>query len=195
MKNRRLLGIIVFSLIITIFFAGTIYAGTALGAGECGVVSCKNKCAPGSYFCSKHTCARSGCHNKCALGYSYCNKHNNVKKEPYSGECGVVSCKNKIVSGSYYCSKHTCAKSGCNNKCAIGYSYCNKHNSSSKKKTTSNGKYSSSKWKSDTYDVHSYSDSQSFADDKYEEFYDYEDDYEDEDEAWDDAVDYWYDNY
>ena len=35
----------------------------------------------------------------------------------------------------------------------------------------------------------------SLADDKYEEFYDYEDDYDDEDEAYDAAVDYWYDNY
>ena len=30
-----------------------------------------------------------------------------------------------------------------------------------------------------------------FANDKYEEFYDYEDDYEDEDEAFDAAEDYW----
>lgn len=200
MKNRRLLGIIVLSLILTTFFAGTVYAGIAPGVGECGVVSCKNKCAPGSYFCSGHTCARSGCHNKCAIGYCYCNKHNNVKKEAYSGECGVVSCKNKNVPGSYYCSKHTCARYGCNNKCAIGYSYCNKHNTSTSgsSKYSSTGKknssYGSGK-KADTYDVHSYKDSTSFADDKWEEFYDYEDDYDDEDEAYDDAEDYWYDNY
>ena len=147
MKNRRLLGIIVLSLILTTFFAGTVYAGIAPGVGECGVVSCKNNCAPGSYFCSGHTCARSGCHNKCAIGYSYCNKHNTS------------------TSGS------------------------SKYSSTGKK----NSSYGSGK-KTDTYDVHSYKDSISFADDKWEEFYDYEDDYDDEDEAYDDAEDYWYDN-
>ena len=45
------------------------------------------------------------------------------------------------------------------------------------------------------YDVHKYSSGQSFADDKYEEFYDYEDDYDDEDEAYDAAEDYWNDNH
>ncbi len=44
---------------------------------------------------------------------------------------------------------------------------------------------------SDPYDVKKYNSSQSFADDKYEEFYDYEDYYDDEDEAYDDAEDYW----
>ena len=41
------------------------------------------------------------------------------------------------------------------------------------------------------YHVEDYRSSQDFADDKYEEFYDYEDDYEDEDEAYDAAEDYW----
>ncbi|MBP5607276.1 MAG: hypothetical protein J6X66_03290 [Lachnospiraceae bacterium] len=35
------------------------------------------------------------------------------------------------------------------------------------------------------------SSAQDFADDKYEEFFDYEDDYDDEDEAYDAAEDYW----
>ncbi len=51
------------------------------------------------------------------------------------------------------------------------------------------------KKKKDTYGVYDYADAQSFADDKYEEFYDYEDDYEDEDEAYDAAEDYWYANH
>ena len=68
----------------------------------------------------------------------------------------------------------------------------NKYLSNKKKSSYSSSK---NKGRADTYDVHSYKDSQSFADDKYEEFYDYEDDYDDEDEAYDDAEDYWYDNY
>ena len=43
----------------------------------------------------------------------------------------------------------------------------------------------------DSYDVDDYKSAQDFADDKYEEFFDYEDDYEDEDEAYDAAEDYW----
>lgn len=47
----------------------------------------------------------------------------------------------------------------------------------------------------DPYDAKDYNSSQDFADDKYEEFYDYEDEYEDEDEAYDAAEDYWNDEY
>ena len=43
----------------------------------------------------------------------------------------------------------------------------------------------------DPYDANEYKSAQDFADDKYEEFFDYEDDYEDEDEAYDAAEDYW----
>ena len=59
-------------------------------------------------------------------------------------------------------------------------------------------KYSSSKSnkkKYDTYDVYNYKSAQEFADDKYEELYDYEDDYDDEDEAYDAVEDYWYDHH
>lgn len=63
-------------------------------------------------------------------------------------------------------------------------------------KSTGTNKSKSNKSKSyDPYDVHDYKSAQDFADDKYEEFYDYEDDYEDEDEAYDAAEDYWNDNY
>ncbi|MCR4635203.1 MAG: hypothetical protein K5754_03145 [Butyrivibrio sp.] len=63
-------------------------------------------------------------------------------------------------------------------------------NSSGKRDTTgsSSGSY-------DPYDVKDYDSAEKFADDKYEEFYDYEDEYEDEDEAYDAAEDYWYDEY
>ncbi len=55
--------------------------------------------------------------------------------------------------------------------------------------------YSSKTTYRDIYDVNDYEDAQSFADDKYEEFYDYEDDFEDEDEAYDAAEEYWYENH
>jgi hypothetical protein len=78
-----------------------------------------------------------------------------------------------------------------------------KNKASSKKNTSSGsgaskssgtGKSKTSKTY-DTYDVHDYKSAQEFADDKYEEFYDYEDDFEDEDEAYDAAEDYWNDNH
>lgn len=61
----------------------------------------------------------------------------------------------------------------------------------SSKKTSTKKKTKSSKKNSDPYDVHDYKSAEEFADDKYEEFYDYEDDYEDEDEAYDAAEEYW----
>ncbi len=45
--------------------------------------------------------------------------------------------------------------------------------------------------RTDPYNVYSYGSAQDFADDKYEEFFDYEDDYDDEDEAYDAAEEYW----
>ena len=65
------------------------------------------------------------------------------------------------------------------------------------KKTTASSSGSKSgnsakqKKRYDPYDVDDYKSAQDFADDKYEEFFDYEDDYEDEDEAYDAAEDYW----
>ncbi len=94
--------------------------------------------------------------------------------------CPVAGCSRRVPSGYKYCYYHTCNKSGCTNKKANG-SYCAKH--------------ASTKKKYDQYDVHSYKSSQDFADDKYEEFYDYEDDFEDEDEAYDAAEDYWNENH
>ena len=68
-------------------------------------------------------------------------------------------------------------------------------NSSGNSEFKNNGSSSSGNKKSyDPYDVHDYKSAQDFADDKYEEFFDYEDDYDDEDEAYDAAEDYWNDN-
>ena len=70
-----------------------------------------------------------------------------------------------------------------------------KSSSSGKSKSSSKSKSKSSTTKKksnyDPYDVDKYNSAQEFADDKYEEFYDYEDDFDDEDEAYDAAEDYW----
>ena len=77
--------------------------------------------------------------------------------------------------------------------------YYSKHNIGKYKKSYSNSTGSgsskssgSSRKKSDSYNSSRYKDADSFADDYYEEFYDYED-YEDDDDAYDGAVDYWND--
>ena len=128
---------------------------------------------------TRYTCFKSGCSNYCVSGCYYCHSH----------KCTASGCPYGKTSGSSYCSSHKEKQSG---------SYTKKSGSNNKETSSSSRKYSKTKKKSsysDTYDVHSYKDATSFADDKCEEFYDYEDDYDDEDEAWDDAADYWYDNY
>ncbi|SDB07674.1 hypothetical protein SAMN02910298_00261 [Pseudobutyrivibrio sp. YE44] len=62
----------------------------------------------------------------------------------------------------------------------------NGSSSGSSSKGRSGGTYK----KKDIYDSSRYKDADSFAEDYYEEFYDY-DDYEDDDDAYDGAVDYW----
>ncbi len=62
-------------------------------------------------------------------------------------------------------------------------------------RATKNNRKSSSAKDYDLYDVQKYNSAQEFADDKYEEFYDYEGDFEDEDEAYDAAEDYWNENH
>ena len=100
-----------------------------------------------------------------------------------------------IVSSSY----GHCSKSGCTRKKSTGSIYCYEHKlsttSSSSSSYSSKKSYSSSRKKYDSYDVYNYRSSQDFADDKYEEFFDYEDDFEDEDEAYDAAEDYWNDHH
>ena len=146
-------------------------------------------------------CSASGCKNSRASGSTYCSTHT----------CHHGSCKSKILSGSKYCSSHTCAQSGCyrevnsaNSKCSI---HKNSTGSSATAATTTAASTGSRPYtytssgsiistasgrRTDPYNVYSYSSAQDFADDKYEEFFDYEDDYEDEDEAYDAAEEYWY---
>lgn len=124
--------------------------------------------------------------------------------------CLKKYCEREAVNGGCYCRYHTCAEPGCyagvsssNEKCEKHKTRYNSNPSRTKSKTTataaqakrnnvkSNSRSSSSNRKKDTYDVYDYKSAQDFADDKYEEFYDYEDDFEDEDEAYDAAEDYW----
>ena len=172
MKNRRLLGIIIaLSLVITAFMAETAFAGNY--RITCFETGCSNYCVPHCYYCHTHKCAMSGCPYGKTAGSSYCTKHKTSR--PFGSSTKNSYSTKKTTSSSSSKKYSTGSKSS-------GY----------KKKTYGS---SSKKGRADTYDVHSYKDSQSFADDKWEEFYDYEDVYDDEDEAYDDAEDNWNDNY
>lgn len=142
-------------------------------------------------------CNASGCTENAVSGGNYC----------YGHTCRYTDCKNMRASGSTYCSSHTCKASGCQSSAYYTSGkwkgYCNNcawkeaerqgliknstTNTSSKNGSSSgkNGK------KSDPYNVYEYKSASAFADDKYEEFYDYEDDFDDEEDAWDEAYDYW----
>ena len=153
-------------------------------------------------YCRKDGCGRkSGCN-----GTIYCDKHAaEYAREAGYKVCSVSGCYDQAESKGYYCSSHTCREKGCFNKSVTGsWGYCSMHDPSKKKASsqTATKKYSSkksssssTKKKKDIYNVYDYDSAQAFADDKYEEFYDYEDDYEDEDEAYDAAVDYWNDHH
>ncbi len=67
-----------------------------------------------------------------------------------------------------------------------GGSSSNSNSNSSNSSNSSSGSHG----RTDYYNSGRYNDADSFADDYYEEFYDYED-YEDDDDAYDGAVDYW----
>ena len=132
------------------------------------------------------------------------------------GYCAYEHCYNRPVGGHFYCTEHECSFADCKSVCDHSGIYCKYHkdfmeykdsiaefdfkktDASDKTVTASSNRRktrSSSMKKYDTYDVYSYSSAQDFADDKYEEFYDYEDDYEDEDEAYEAAEDYWNDHH
>ncbi len=172
MKSRRSFAIIIaLSLLASAFISETAFAGT--NRMTCFETRCHNYCVPGCYYCHTHKCAMRDCPYGKTSGSIYCSKH----KKSMS-----LSSSTK----SSYTTKKTTSSSS-TRKYKFGSKY-----SGYKKKTSSS---SSKKNRADTYDVHSYSDPQSFADDKWEEFYDYEDDSEDEDEAYDAAEEYWEENY
>ncbi len=169
----------------------------------CAASGCSRDACTGGRYCRMHTCEHDGCYSyNDRNGTIYCNTHaaEYVRKAGYT-PCSVSGCYDRRRSGSSYCSTHECKKSDCHNKKASGSDYCSTHNPSnrssssssntSRRSSASSSRSSSFGKKYDQYDVYSYSNAQSFADDKYEEFYDYEDDYEDEDEAYDAAEDYW----
>ena len=173
MKNKRILVIVIaLSLIITAFMAEAAFAETY--RITCFETGCKNYCVPHCYYCHTHKCAMSGCPYGKTAGSNYCSSHKASKTGSYSKKSSYST---KKTSSSSSTKKYSTESSYTNNKKKSSYSS------------------SSRKGRVDTYDVHSYKDSQSFADDKWEEFYDYEDDYDDEDEAYDDAEDYWFENY
>ncbi|WP_033154298.1 hypothetical protein [Pseudobutyrivibrio ruminis] len=70
----------------------------------------------------------------------------------------------------------------------ISHTKSNSNSSSNDASSYSNNSYSNR----DSYNSGRYKDADSFAEDYYEEFYDY-DDYEDDEDAYDEAVDYWND--
>lgn len=138
---------------------------------NCAVAGCKRNPVVSSNYCSEHECIYDGCHNLRISGNKYCQIHfDKIWAEIHSNQ-------NYVNSISSYKKKNYPSRS-----------------SSSSTKSYKSKVYPKSKT-FDSYDVNDYDDPYSFAEDKYEEFYDYEDDYEDEDEAYDAAVDYWNDNY
>ncbi len=110
-----------------------------------------------------------------------------------SRPCLEPGCGLERASGSKYCYIHK-SYTGVSSKKSYGYSSGSSIPSTKSvapvaPKTSTTSK--STKKTYDSYNVQNYKSAQDFADDKYEEFYDYEDDYEDEDEAYDAAEDYW----
>ncbi len=174
-KGMMIFSILVVAAVVSVFFPMVASANNICGWNGCR----KEGGCNGTVFCKTH-----------AAEYA---------KEEGLVFCGAARCTKYVTKSSRYCYTHQCRKSGCNNQKMSGSDYCSSHQPKKNTNSVSAGKRSSysstgSKKKYDTYNVYSYKDAQSFADDKYEEFYDYEDDYEDEDEAYDAAVDYWYDH-
>lgn len=180
------------------------------GKTACAVVDCYCPASGNSSYCSTHKCKEKDCHSKKAEGSDYCITHDKEKNKEKSTTKSSVTGTTKSASKS---SATGTTKSTSKSSSTSSAKSTTKNSSTGSTKSTSgstskgttkstSGIYrnhastsskstTSSKKKSDTYDVYSYKSAQDFADDKYEEFYDYEDDYEDEDEAYDAAEDYW----
>ncbi len=159
---------------------------------KCECTGCSSKPISGGRYCSSHTCIAPGCKNRqYGGGTSYCCSH----------RCNMQGCSSKRTEDSNFCSTHKSAGKAAEAKIwrKVQNSSSNKSTYSTKNKSTGKSSTkktsSSSKKKYDPYDVYSYKSAQDFADDKYEEFYDYEDDFDDEDEAYDAAEDYWRDHH
>ena len=210
MRNRTMRAIVIAAILIAF---GTIPVLAGSPSKTCYVDGCTSLREGSSSYCRKHKCAEKGCAAKRANG-SYCSFHQATLcgtsgKDGFNStvytKCAYSGCRTRVVSGGKYCSSHTCCKSGCINKRESGSNYCSAHKDTNKKPAASTSKtgsasgvniskkksQSSTKKKYDRYDVYDYKDAESFADDKYEDFFEEEDDYEDEDEAYDDAVEYW----
>ena len=171
--------------VMIMVFAIPVYAGTKYKA-TCASPGCEYERSDHSSYCRLHTCQETDCYSYRNNGSVYCDRHAREKLSDRKGCCEKYGCYRSKEKGSSYCKEHGGVRSSSSSTKKIGSTYTGsykKSNSSSKKK------------KADTYNVYDYKSAQEFADDKYEEFYDYEDDYEDEDEAYDAAEDYWYDHH
>lgn len=135
-------------------------------------------------------CIANSCVNKKYLSTNYCKNHK-CPKDGCSGERNPLFCKD-----------HTCTIRDCDKYRNAYETYCEYHlaqeeaKKSADKKNSSNYSSSSSSSnssskKKDTYGASKYKSASDFADDYWEEFYDYEDDFDDEDDAWDAAYEYW----
>ena len=205
MKNRIHIGVLMLCMVFATAFLVISLPAEAKG-DKCGKNGCTRDNTPnGTVFCDVHAaeyareqgytpCAVSGCYGRPAKGHIYCSRH----------ECQEKDCQSKKEADSSYCKNHqpktsTSKSSGSKSSSSKSYSGTAKSKTYTYKSQTGtsqsgNSRSSSGKTikkKYDAYDVYNYKNAQDFADDKYEEFYDYEDDYEDEDEAYDAAEDYW----
>lgn len=192
-------GIIIASVIIFVSTFSVMSDNAFARTDRCGKNGCTRDNTPnGTVFCDYHAaeyvkeqgytpCKEYGCYKRVYSGHKYCTIH----------ECQDRNCSARKQGDSNYCKDHqprtSTSKSSSGSKYSTGKSYSGSSKSSTSKSgssKSSSGK-STTKKKYDPYDVYNYKSAQDFADDKYEEFFDYEDDYEDEDEAYDAAEDYW----
>ena len=197
-------------MMVAVLAAGCVVPVNAHASRECSVEGSERSVSSGCY-CNLHVCSKDGCYEfNDTNGTIYCNRHaaEYARNQGYI-PCSAYGCYRKPSKGHSYCSTHECSNSDCHNIKVSGSDYCKSHQPkpvTTKKTATTKSSYSytpkktgsstgSSTKKYDPYNVYSYKSAQDFADDKYEEFFDYEDDYEDEDEAYDAAEDYWYDHH
>ncbi|WP_155832304.1 hypothetical protein [Butyrivibrio sp. MC2013] len=146
-------------------------------------------------------CDFPGCEAGKLIGRKYCREHQEIydiyekikKEEDKAGKSAAQSQESSEEegTGSGRRTNYHRAAGKVGSKSNAGQS--NDGSGSGSKTSTAGKSYSSKDY--DPYDVHDYGSSKSFADDKYDEFYDFEDEFEDEDDAYDAAEDYWDDNH
>ncbi len=169
------------------FFSDVTWPGS-----QCAAEGCTNEHLVFGSFCAKHTCDWPHCNNYSGdNGSVYCDEHAKIhaRREGYR-LCFVEGCYAPVYRDGLYCQRHDhpISYTPSTTKKETTSTTNKKNDQTSNHSTTGS---SSSKKTYDAYDVYDYDSAQDFADDRYEEFFDYEDYYEDEDEAYDAAEDYW----